>query len=194
MEDKKEIEGWDGGRRSLINNLFPNITNTRKRKYLIAYAFIGKIRQAARASRVDWTYHYKWLREDEEYKKAFSDAGRVRQDCAEEEIYMHGLEGHDEPVVYQGKISGVWVNKDGQQVTEGTPGAVLVPLTVKKYTPLLAIAWLNANCSEKYRPSNGNASSITLNADKMFIEIAARANKEIDITPKQVEEPEKGKD
>ena len=185
MGRKNEIEiGGKNGRRQLITNLFPTISNSKKRRFLIGYAAKGKIKQAAAFSKVDWTYHYRWMREDEDYKKAFEAAGEVRKDWAEEQIYIHGFEGTDEPVIWQGRISGVWVDKEGQQVTEGTPGATLIPLTVKKYTPLLAIAWLNANRPEKYRPQV-NQSSITINADKMFMDIHARASREIDVTPEE---------
>jgi len=67
MGENKEIEAGNGSRKLSINNLFPNISNGRKRKFLIAYASSGKIRQASRDSWVDWTYHYKWMKEDEEY-------------------------------------------------------------------------------------------------------------------------------
>jgi len=194
VRKKIKLELVNGKSKGLsINNLFPTISNSKKRRFLIGYAAKGKIKQAAAFSKVDWTYHYRWMREDEEYKKAFEDAGRVKREWAEEQLFMHGFEGIDEPVVYQGRISGIWLNKKGKQVTEGTPGAVLAPLTVKKYAPLCMITYLNANWSEKYRPQ-GNQSPVNINVDKMFLDIHQRANKEIDVTPGKIEGPKQDQD
>ena len=90
IRKKRVLEVGNGkSKRLSINNLFPKISNSKKRRFLIGYAAKGRIKQAARASGVDWTYHYRWMREDEDYKAAFEIAGEVS--LVDDDLTVHPL-------------------------------------------------------------------------------------------------------
>ena len=173
---------------------FANIPQIKKRKYLTAFALCGKIHESERLSGIHHHYHYCWLKEDSDYAEAFEVATQMAANRMEDEIRRRAFDGTNDPVVYQGEISGVWVNEEGQQVTKGTPGAVLVPLTVKKYSDNLAMITIKRLIPE-YRDSTPSGPSINISADQMFLSIHQRAteSKEIDVTHK-IEGPKQDQD
>jgi len=136
-------------------NIFQGVSEVKKRAFLLGYAQEGSIVAAAKVSGVDWRNHYTWLKADEVYREAFAFAYDLYTDFAEAEIIRRGFKGIDDPVVYQGAISGVWIDKEGRQVSKGTPGAVLIPLTVKRYSDLLAMFEMKKRRPE-YREGGGS--------------------------------------
>ena len=145
---------------------FAHIVHLRKRKFLIAFSLTGKINESEKLSRIHHYSHYCWLQNDVDYKKAFEIATLIAANRMEDEIRRRGFEGVNKPLHYKGL-------KTGHSIKEFSDN--LAMFTVKKLIP-------------EYRDAN-NSQSVTINADKMFLEIHARASREIDITPGKVEGP-----
>jgi hypothetical protein len=128
-----------------------NPLHPKKRAFLAAYAACGNLSLAASAARVHRLTHYKWLKEDEYYAEEFTEAREVASDALEAEARRRAVEGVEEPVIYQGELMGVWVDKDGNTVAKNTPGATLIPLTVTKRSDLLLIFLLKGARPDIYR-------------------------------------------
>lgn len=122
----------------------------KKEAFLAAYAECGTVRHAAEAADVARSRHYVWL-EGEEYAEAFEQAKDQAAESLVAEARRRARDGVNEPVIYQGKLQGIWVNEKGDQVTEDTPGAVHVPLTIKKYSDTLLIFLLKGALPNTYR-------------------------------------------
>jgi hypothetical protein len=60
--------------------LFQEIRNIKQRRYLLAFAACGQVRQAARLAQVDVGSHYHWLKHDPDYPAAFAEATRIAAD------------------------------------------------------------------------------------------------------------------
>ena len=103
------------------------------------------------AAKIDRTVPYKTRQDDPDFAAAYDDALDEACDGLELEARRRAHDGIDEPVVYQGELCGSWVMPDGTVVSKDTPGALLVPLTVKKYSDSLLMALLKAHRPEKFR-------------------------------------------
>ena len=133
------------------NGVHHEITQAKRRAFLAAYGQMGNITLAAEAAHVHRRTHYVWLEQDHAYKQAFAEAHERAMDVLEAAAYRRAVEGLDEPVIYQGKLQGIYVDAEGRTVTAYTPGATLIPLTVKKYDTTLLIFLLNGGRPEKFR-------------------------------------------
>ena len=111
----------------------------------------GNHSAAARAARIDRTVPYKARQDDPDFAAAYADALEEACDGLELEARRRAHDGVDEPVVYQGELCGTWVDADGNVVPVDTPGAKLVPLTLKKYSDSLLLALLKAHRPERFR-------------------------------------------
>jgi hypothetical protein len=69
--------------------------------------------------------HYEWLRDDPDYKERFEAADKLALDRMLSEARRRGLDGWEEPVVYQGQLCYP-VGKDGKPSKQ--------PLTIRKYS------------------------------------------------------------
>jgi hypothetical protein len=87
---------------------------------------------------------------DEQVRNALAEAG----DLLEAEARRRGFDGVDEPVIHQGVPSGQWVNERGLPVSHLTPGAVFIPLTVKKYSDTLLMFMLRALKPKRFRENH----------------------------------------
>ena len=128
--------------------------------FLAAYESCGSVLHAARAAGIDRHTHYDWLREPGEngkrYRRRFRQSKKYATDALEVEARRRAVEGVNEPVIYKGELAGIWVNKQGDRVPEGTRGAKFVPLTVKKFSDVLLMALMNANNPKKFRPQKND--------------------------------------
>lgn len=97
-------------------------------------------RSAAATGRHVETYHAR-RRRDPEFRDAWKEALDAAADELEAEARRRGVEGVDEPVVYQGAIPMVTDPVTGRQRS----------LTVKRYSDTLLIFLLNGARPEKYR-------------------------------------------
>lgn len=128
-----------------------------QRAFLAAYEQCGSVLHAARACGLDRCMHYDWIKETgpegDHYRRRFKEAKAFAADALEVEARRRAYEGVNEPVIYKGQLAGIWVNKKGERVPEGSKGAKFIPLTVKKFSDLLLTVLLNANKPNKFRPA-----------------------------------------
>lgn len=123
----------------------------KKRAFLAAFALCGNVSQAVLAAKVSRCMHYAWLKDDPQYVKDFAQAEADATDMLEAEARRRALNGVNEPVVYQGQLQGTWVDGEGNTVSQETPGARMIPLTIRKYSDTLLIFLLKGARPNKYR-------------------------------------------
>ena len=107
--------------------------------FLDALASVGVVGHAADLAGIHRTVAYKFRWESKEFDEAWLAALDQASDMLIREARRRAHDGVAEPVIHQGKPSGVWVDEDGQIVAAETPGARLVPFTVRKYSDTLLI-------------------------------------------------------
>ena len=100
--------------------------------FLAALRDTGVVRDACAAASVGRTTAYRVRNSDPEFAAAWDEALEDAADLLEIEAIRRARTGVREPVIYQGKLCGTWVNDAGDVVTENTPGARLVPLAITK--------------------------------------------------------------
>jgi len=122
-------------------------------RFLARLAETSNICAAALAAGVGRTTVYKRRDAEPAFAAAMAEALEDATDALELEARRRACQGVDEPVVYQGELMGAWVDAAGNVVQKDTPGARLVPLTLKKYSDTLMIFLLKAHRPEKYRES-----------------------------------------
>jgi hypothetical protein len=121
------------------------------KKFLEALRRTGNHSAACRAAGIHRSTPYDAMQADPAFAQAYRDALDEACDGLELEARRRAHDGVDRPVIYQGRLCGSWVDAGGQVVAEDTPGARLVPLTVKEYSDTLLLALLRAHRPEKYR-------------------------------------------
>jgi hypothetical protein len=121
--------------------------------FLAALRDSGNVRLACSRTGIARRTAYDLRDRHEDFAAAWDDALEDACDLLEAEARRRAHDGVDEPVVYQGKLCGTWIDAEGKPVTEGTEGATLIPLTVKKYSDPVLLALLRAHRPEKYRDS-----------------------------------------
>jgi hypothetical protein len=122
-----------------------------EKKFLAELRRTGNHSAAARAAKIDRTVPYKARQDDPAFAEAYQDAIDEACDGLELEARRRAHDGIDEPVIYQGELCGTWVDADGNVVSKDTPGAKLIPLTVKKYSDGLLLALLKAHRPERFK-------------------------------------------
>jgi hypothetical protein len=79
---------------------------TKKQRFLEAYAAAGTITEAAEIAAIGRRCHYRWMDADPEYAKAFVSATEQAADRLEQEARRRAIEGTTEPVWYRGQKVG----------------------------------------------------------------------------------------
>ena len=72
---------------------------------------------AAKAAGIWRKTHYRWLK-DQSYAEEFQDAQEEFRDRIRAEIRRRAIDGWDEPVVYQGVLTGAVVRKYSDRMLE----------------------------------------------------------------------------
>jgi len=117
--------------------------HNKKPAFLAAYAECGTITQAAEIAGIDRVTHYRWLKDDPEYAKAFEEAHEKSVERLEQEARRRAVEGWEEPVFHKGKVVG----------------------KVRKYSDTLLIFLLKGAAPEKYKDRVANEHSGKVEAD-----------------------------
>lgn len=104
--------------RRILDDLFPeldkhNVNSPIQQRFLNAYILCGRISEAARKSKINYTTHHYWMHNDEAYQEAFQRARDMAGDIVEDEAMRRAVDGWEEPVFYQGQQVGVIVRYDG---------------------------------------------------------------------------------
>lgn len=118
--------------------------------FIAALRDTGVVRHAYEAAGMGRTVVYDARKKNPEFAKAWDDAVQDAADLLEMEAIRRAHHGVKKPVIYQGKLCGAWV-KDGQVVEEGTPGAMMIPLSVTEYSDTLLIFMLKGIRPEKFK-------------------------------------------
>jgi hypothetical protein len=67
---------------------------------------LGIVTTAAKSVGIDRTTHYRWLNEDEDYKKAVEDIAEVVIDFAESQLHKQIKEGNQSSTIFYLKTKG----------------------------------------------------------------------------------------
>jgi AcrR family transcriptional regulator len=127
-------------------------TKKRQQKALDALRSGSSVTEAAAAAGVHRLTLYRWQKDDGGFRAAVRDAVEEGTDLIEDETTRRAVHGLDEPVVYQGQMTFVGVDKDGNPCDPLSPLAVKnVPLTIRRPSDTLAIFLLKARRPKKYR-------------------------------------------
>lgn len=105
--------------------------------FLAALAREGTVRAACDAAPVAPSTVYQRRQSDPAFDLAMAEALELATDRLEREAIRRGCDGYEEPVIHQGQLMGRFVDAAGQEVPPGTPGALFVPLTVRRYSDSL---------------------------------------------------------
>ena len=155
------------------------LRQAKKGAFLEAFARVGTITHAAEIAGIERDTHYGWLERDPAYALLYEQAEGKAADTLEREARRRAVDGIDEPVIYQGQVSGTYLDMAGRPVPPGDPQAeAFVPLTVKKYSDILLIFLLKGARPEKYRegidverPQPLNVQIIQFNVDNRSAQI-----------------------
>lgn len=118
--------------------------------FLAALAQNGNVGLACKAAKIGRRTAYNWREADKAFAEAWLDALEEAADTLEAEAWRRARDGVDEPVIYQGELSGVWVDRRGNIVDEDDD-AQQIPLTVKKYSDSLLQFLLRGCRPAKFR-------------------------------------------
>jgi hypothetical protein len=102
---------------------------TRQSAFLEAFRDTGTLAGAARTAGVSRSSHYRWIRENPEYRAKFEEANEEAADALEQEARRRALDGVEEPVFYRGERVG----------------------SVRKYSDQLLMVLLMAKRPEQFR-------------------------------------------
>lgn len=140
-------------------------TPANKQKFLDELGERCHVGLAARAVGVSRQRIYEWARKDPVFLAEWEEVTRtlVAQNF-EDEAIRRGVHGIDEPVIYQGTPTGMWVDKHGNPVSRTDGGYVnhsgkaipadqvsWRPHTIRRYSDTMLAMLLNGARPEKYQ-------------------------------------------
>ena len=85
---------------------------------------LGIVTTACKEAGVARDTHYRWLKEDEEYKKAVEDVAEMTLDFAESQLYKQIKEGEIVPTIFYLKTKGKkrgYIERSEQEITVTKP-------------------------------------------------------------------------
>jgi hypothetical protein len=87
-----------------------------QKRYLLAYAESGSIRESSRRTKIVSAYHYRWLKDSPDYSVAYQQVREMYADVAEGAIRQRGIDGVLKPLSYKGKLTGDKVREYSDQL------------------------------------------------------------------------------
>lgn len=81
-------------------------TRTKKAEFLNQFSMNGNITKSAEYVGIERSSHYRWMKEDPEYRALYAEAEDQFADNLEAEARRRAFEGYEEDVYYQGDIVG----------------------------------------------------------------------------------------
>src|SRR4051812_1289816 len=94
-----------------------------KAKFLQRLAECGNVKLAADASGVGRRTVYTHRESDKDFAAKWDEAMEDAADVLEAEARRRAVAGCDEPVIYEGRLCGTFVDAQGRTVADNTPGA-----------------------------------------------------------------------
>lgn len=149
------------------DGMTPEQVNSRKKSHFIRVLLEnGGFKEAAiRTCRTSRRWFNTQLEEDEEFALLVQNI----VDLTNEQLVMEAhrrATGYEEPLVYQGKIMGHYVDKKGNIVGYEHPEARLVPATVRKASDNLLMFLIKGRMPE-YRDGPGARKGVDVSDDEM---------------------------
>ena len=138
---------------------FNEIQHPKKRAFLLAYAILGNIGQAADKAGIERTTHHYWKR-DPEYLAAFQDAKEMAAEMLEDEATRRAM-GWDEERIAE----------------DGTP------YTMRKYSDTLLIVRLKAAKPHDYRDNVKLETDLTVHVESSLADGLKRLEGLKNVTP-----------
>lgn len=124
------LRGARDGRGVRLNGGIVKLTPERKAAFCAALAASGgNVTRACSAVDIARMTAYEWRDEDDEFAAQWDRAKQLGLDALEDEATRRAFDGVDEPIVYQGEITG----------------------TMKRYSDTLMVFLLKGGKPEKYR-------------------------------------------
>jgi hypothetical protein len=77
-----------------------------KSRFLDAFTTCGQVYKAAYACGIVPARHYRWLQQDEVYRRSFAEAEQIVADLLESEVVRRAVEGTEEPIYRAGELVG----------------------------------------------------------------------------------------
>lgn len=142
------------------------VNNRKKSRFLRVLAENGGFKEAAiRECGTSRRWFNTQLEEDEEFALAVQAIVDITNETLLQEAHRRAT-GYKEPIVYQGKIQGHWVDKEGNITTDKNPEAILVPAHVTKVSDVLLMFLIKGRMPE-YRDGPGAKKSLDISDDEM---------------------------
>ena len=91
-----------------VKGLFNGITHPKKKAFLAAFSQLGQIGRACETAMISRGLHYFWLKKDEKYQKAFSEAERIASDHLIDVLHERATVGAEHVISYEGKITDTY--------------------------------------------------------------------------------------
>lgn len=112
--------------------------NAWKPEFLAALSRVPVVQYACDAVGIERCTAYRARQADKDFAEAWEEAMESGIDKAEQEAFRRGVQGFEEPVIYQGVISTtVLVDEKGELVRDASGEMVRVPLMVRKHSDAL---------------------------------------------------------
>lgn len=142
-------------------------TAFKKRKFLqLVEEYSGHTSRALRELGMARSTLTRWKEDDDLFAAQYDSV----IDHAVEELEAEGRRramGYEEPVVYQGKIQGTWMDREGNICSPDNPDAILVPTTVTKFSDNLLMFLLKGHRPDKYRDGPGASNKLPVSEEEM---------------------------
>ena len=87
-----------------------------QKRFLLAYAETGSIKETQHRTKINNCYHYRWLKESTDYSVAYAQVREMYADVAEGAIRERGIHGFLKPLSYKGKLTGDKVREYSDQL------------------------------------------------------------------------------
>ena len=106
-------------------------------KLPIAYGALPSIKAAAAAAKVDIKDHYRWLKEDPNYRKSWDEVQEQAAQSVEDEAVRRAMEGVKRVVLYRGKPVRTGRGRSSRILYETTYSDQLLLALLKRFRPQL---------------------------------------------------------
>lgn len=149
------------------SGMTPEEVNSRKKSHFLRVLLEnGGFKEAAiRTCRTSRRWFNEQLEQDEEFSAMVDSIIAITNEQLVREAHRRAT-GYEEPIVYQGKIQGQWVDRKGNIVSSENPDAVLVPATIRKASDNLLMFLIKGRMPE-YRDGPGARKGMDLSDDEM---------------------------
>lgn len=155
------------GRDKNPNEWSERTTREKKHRFLLLVdEYKGHTSRALRELGMARSTLTRWKEDDEVFAVKYEAIIESCVDELEAECRRRAV-GYDEPIVYQGKIQGHWVDREGNICSPDNPEAVLVPATVTKFSDNLLMFLLKGHRPEKYRDGPGAGKNVPVSPEEM---------------------------